>query len=145
VSSGLPDNLGEDLSAYIDGELSPERTQEIERLLVERPEVRAEVEALRAVSQQLGRLPRKLAPQEVGAVVRRAAEGPGRRASADAGGRTLRLFVRISVNRGGAHRVAGCAAGGANANRGSRGCAVQTRSAGGEQPAACATFGEARG
>ena len=59
------ENLGADLSAYIDGELSPERTREIECLLAESPEARKLLDQLRGVSRQLGDLPRVPAPKSL--------------------------------------------------------------------------------
>ena len=59
------EQLGEDLSAYLDGELAAERAQEVERLLSESAEARALLEELRGVSAQLGALPRVLAPDAV--------------------------------------------------------------------------------
>ena len=93
------DNLGPDLSAYLDGELPEERAREIERLLAEQPEYREQLEQLRAVSDQLSRLPRHRAPDELTAAMRRHAE---RRQLLDEAprprsGRVLRLFVRLTA------------------------------------------------
>lgn len=74
MATSQPDNLGQDLSAYLDGELSAERAREIERLLAERPELRQQLEALRAVANQLSRLPRHRAPDALVAAMQRAAE-----------------------------------------------------------------------
>ena len=57
--------LGADLSAYLDGELSQARAAEIEQLLAESPEARSMLEELRAISDQLGALPRTRAPRDL--------------------------------------------------------------------------------
>lgn len=44
-----------ELHAYVDGELTPERRAEVERILAERPDLRAEVEAWSAQKDLLGR------------------------------------------------------------------------------------------
>ncbi len=91
------EKLGADLSAYLDGELSPERTREIERLLKESEDVRRALTELRGVSRDLGDLPRMHAPAGLPESVRRAADrrvGPRQR-SPVGGARVLKLFTRI--------------------------------------------------
>ena len=85
------------LNAYLDGELSPERTREIERLLKESEDVRRALAELRGVSRDLGDLPRMHAPAGLPESVRRAADrrvGPRQR-SPVGGARVLKLFTRI--------------------------------------------------
>lgn len=76
-----------DLSAYLDRELSPERTREIEQLLRESEDARRLLNDLRDVSDRLAALPRHRAPDELTAAMARHAErrlllaaaGPARR------------------------------------------------------------------
>ena len=93
------DNLGPDLSAYLDGELPEQRARDIEHLLAQQPALRDQLEQWRAVSDQLGHLPRQRAPGELVAAMHRAAErrellGPTRPSAAQ---RTLKLFVRVTA------------------------------------------------
>jgi hypothetical protein len=100
VASADKDKLGADLSAYLDGELSPARAREIERLLTESAEARQTLAELRAVSQGLAGLPHARAPEDLPDMVRRNAErrallqdrSPARRT------RVLRLVTRISAS-----------------------------------------------
>lgn len=93
------DKLTADLSAYLDGELPPERTRQIEQHLAESEDARQTLEQLRRVSDQLAHLPRARAPDELTAAMRRHAERselldqprPTSRA------RILPLFVRLSA------------------------------------------------
>jgi hypothetical protein len=99
LATSRPDNLGQDLSAYLDGELSEERAREIERLLAERPELRQQLEALRDAANRLARLPRLRAPDALVAAMQRAAErnelfSPRRPVR---GGRLLRLSLRLTA------------------------------------------------
>jgi len=59
------EQLGADLSAYLDGELDPKRTSEIELLLERSEEARALLTKLRGMSRQLGDLPRMKAPEDL--------------------------------------------------------------------------------
>jgi hypothetical protein len=68
------EQLGDDLSAYLDGELAVERAQEVERLLSESAEARELLEELRRVSAQLGALPRLRVPDAVAVAVTSRAE-----------------------------------------------------------------------
>lgn len=94
-----PGNLEADLSAYVDGELPPQRAREIERLAAERPEVREELEQLRAVSRRVAALPRRGAPAAVVALVEREMERGARRGGAARRYQIwgLRWVVRISA------------------------------------------------
>ncbi len=91
------EQLGSDLSAYVDGELSPQRARQVERLLEESEDARRLLARLRSVSQDLGDLPRVPAPETLAETIRRARErrtpppqrGPAR------GWRVLRLATRI--------------------------------------------------
>jgi hypothetical protein len=62
-----PDDLEADLSAYLDGELSEQRTREVERWLAESEPARQMLEELRAVSGRLAGLPRLAAPEQLAA------------------------------------------------------------------------------
>lgn len=62
MASADKDNLNADLSAYLDGELTPQRAREVERHLAESAEARHTLEALRAISAGLADLPRVRAP-----------------------------------------------------------------------------------
>ncbi|MFH0983519.1 MAG: zf-HC2 domain-containing protein, partial [Planctomycetota bacterium] len=62
----LPQNeeqLGERLSAYLDGELGPEETAEVERILATEPQVREMLERLRRTVEAVHTLPRQSAPE----------------------------------------------------------------------------------
>ncbi len=54
--------LGEQLSAYLDGELSPSQMNAVERRLQRDPEAKARLEELRQTVDEVRRLPRELAP-----------------------------------------------------------------------------------
>lgn len=69
-----PDNLGPELSAYLDGELPAARAAEVERWLHAHPEAQVRLDLLRDVRGRLGALPRQAAPPAVGARLRLAAE-----------------------------------------------------------------------
>jgi hypothetical protein len=57
-----PDNLGEQLSAYVDGELTDAERADVERLLEDDPSARAELERLREAASWVRDLPRRSAP-----------------------------------------------------------------------------------
>ena len=99
MAPGKRDKLSEDLSAYLDGELPPERTREIERQLAESEACRETLEQLRGVSDLLQNLPRVRAPDELTAAMRRRAERHELLGEPRATGpsRLLRLFVRLSA------------------------------------------------
>lgn len=61
--------LSEELSAYLDGELEPPRSLEVEALLTEAREVRDLLHEHRRVSQRLCALPRVTAPIDLGAMI----------------------------------------------------------------------------
>jgi hypothetical protein len=94
------DMLAAELSAYLDGELTPERARAVEERLAESPAARQLLEELRGVTDQLAALPRHRAPDELAAALQRAAEQqlprgaspPLRRL------RTLRLLARLTVS-----------------------------------------------
>ncbi|MBN2446391.1 MAG: hypothetical protein JXO22_06690, partial [Phycisphaerae bacterium] len=68
------DKLGPDLSAYLDGELSPERAAEIEQLLADSPAARRRLEEFRAVSDRVANLPRQRAPEALDSLLRKQVE-----------------------------------------------------------------------
>lgn len=97
MASADREQLGADLSAYLDGELSPERARQVERLLEESEDARRLLEELRAVARNLGDLPRMRAPEGLAERIRHAAEGwvrPAQRSPAT-GLRVLRLVTRV--------------------------------------------------
>ncbi len=61
------DNLLDDLSAYLDGELSQARAAEVDRLLAESPDARAVLAGLREVREQVRGLPVRRAPAQLSA------------------------------------------------------------------------------
>lgn len=69
------------LTAYLDGELEPQERREVEARLAAQPELREQLEVLRAASKAVHDLPRKKAPASILAAVRgeiaRGAEGNG--------------------------------------------------------------------
>lgn len=69
------------LTAYLDGDLEPQERREVEARLEAQPELRAQLDALRAASQAVRNLPRKKAPASILASVRgeiaRGTEGKG--------------------------------------------------------------------
>ena len=83
------EQLGADLSAYLDGELSPERTRDVEQLLAESAEARELLDALRGVSLRLGELPRVEPPADLAQRVARHYERV--RAARTASTRTRRM------------------------------------------------------
>lgn len=92
--------LEADLSAYLDGELSPERMRAVERLLAESEEARQLLDDLRDVSDQLAALPRRAAPDALTAAMTRQAE---RRLLLDEPRsrrrwRTIRLFAQVGAS-----------------------------------------------
>jgi hypothetical protein len=100
LASADKEQLGADLSAYLDGELSPRRAREIERLLKESEGARRLLAELRAVSQDLRDLPRMRAPESLADAVRRANErqvAEPRRAPAGRM-RVVRLFTRVAAS-----------------------------------------------
>ena len=68
------DRFGEDLSAYLDGELPQQRTAELEQHLLGCDSCRGTFEQLRNVAERLAELPHVRAPDELTAAMRRAAE-----------------------------------------------------------------------
>ncbi|RMF75151.1 MAG: hypothetical protein D6744_13830, partial [Planctomycetota bacterium] len=58
-------NLSSELSAYLDGELTPERAKEVEQWLASSSSARAQLENLRSVRDELANLPRVEAPVEL--------------------------------------------------------------------------------
>ena len=97
MGSAEREQLGADLSAYLDGELSPRRAREVERLLGESEDARRRLAELRGVSEELRDLPRMRAPEVLAEWVRRSGERDARgRAGVPAGGiRVLRLLSRV--------------------------------------------------
>jgi len=63
-----------DLSAYLDGELTAERTQQVRQALDQDPALSAEMDGIRAVRDLLAALPRTRAPHELADSVLRRAE-----------------------------------------------------------------------
>ncbi len=59
------DNLGEQLSAYLDGELSDAETAEVERLVAADPQAREMLEAFRRTVETVRALPRQSAPDSL--------------------------------------------------------------------------------
>jgi anti-sigma factor RsiW len=97
LASADREQLGADLSAYLDGELSPERARQVERLLEESEDARRLLAELRAVARNLGDLPRMHAPEGLSERIRHAAEGwvsPSRRSPAT-GYRVLKVVTRV--------------------------------------------------
>ena len=91
-----PDNLGADLSAYLDGALDPQRTRAIERLLRESPAAREMLAELREVSRQLDELPRLRSPEDLAGAFR---GSPRRDATASLRrARLIRMVTRISAS-----------------------------------------------
>ena len=84
----------EELSAYLDGELSPERAREIESALERDPELQAELESLMAVDAAAGRAFAAMledpVPASLAATVRNAS--PGRPAN-DPGPPVVRRWI----------------------------------------------------
>jgi len=94
------DQVGAELSAYLDGELPPERAAEVERRLSESADYRQRLEELRGVCETLGRLPRLKAPEGLLGALRRQAERRMLLGEARVGGSTARavkLFVRLTA------------------------------------------------
>ncbi|MCP4592132.1 MAG: hypothetical protein GY842_15465 [bacterium] len=60
-----PEKLGEQLSAYLDGELSPLETAEVERILAADPQAAALLESLRRTADTVKSLPRRPAPADL--------------------------------------------------------------------------------
>jgi len=100
LASADKEQLGADLSAYLDGELSPRRAREVERLLKESKGARRLLAELRAVSQDLRDLPRMRAPELLAEAVRRASESQVKQPRRAPAGRmrVLRLFTRIAAS-----------------------------------------------
>ena len=67
-------DFGADLSAYLDGELSPEQTQRVEKLLAESAEARSQFDGLSRISEGLSDLPRAAAPETLVASIQRETE-----------------------------------------------------------------------
>ncbi|MFQ5804989.1 MAG: hypothetical protein ACE5I3_00915 [Phycisphaerae bacterium] len=100
MASADKERLGADLSAYLDGELSPERAREVERLLAESEQARRTLADLRAISQSLGDLPRRRAPAGLPDKVRRSVERQVLLQERAPAGRprVLKLVARISAS-----------------------------------------------
>jgi hypothetical protein len=100
LASADKEKLLADLSAYLDGELSPERAREVERFLSESEEARRTLADLRAVCEALRTLPRMHAPGALPERVRRSVERqvllPKRPPAGRA--RVLKLAARISAS-----------------------------------------------
>jgi len=75
--------IREDLSAYLDGELSEPRACEVQQALRDDTALAVEFEALRAVRDRLGRLPRASAPAGMTQVVLERIGRPGQAARRD--------------------------------------------------------------
>lgn len=99
MTPGKPDKYGDDLSAYLDGELPEDKARQVERWLAESDECRQTLEQLRQVSDQLGSLPRYRAPDQLTSAMRLAAERKAlleeRRTAT--GGRALRICLRLTA------------------------------------------------
>jgi hypothetical protein len=74
VAESEPDTLEADLSAYLDGELSEERTAQVQAALKKSAEARRLLEQLRTTVRALNALPRIAAPPELADELRQAAE-----------------------------------------------------------------------
>lgn len=94
------DRFGEDLSAYLDGELPQQRAAELEQHLLGCDSCRGTFEQLRNVAEQLAELPHVRAPDELTAAMRRAAERQvlleARKPPTKA--RAWKLFARVSAS-----------------------------------------------
>ena len=89
-----PDNLGEQLSAYLDGELTDAERTAIEQLLERDPSARAELERLQEAASWVRDLPRRPAPANLTVDVMRrieAQKASGERTAES--GRIIRWFV----------------------------------------------------
>ncbi|KKM72936.1 hypothetical protein LCGC14_1415600, partial [marine sediment metagenome] len=60
--SSQKDKIREQLSAYLDGELTEAQAERVVRAAAQDPELAAELAALRRVSEMVGSLPREAAP-----------------------------------------------------------------------------------
>jgi len=107
VAPAEKDKLFADLSAYLDGELSPRRAREIERLLAESAEARQMLADLRGIADALAALPRKRAPADLPQRVRREAERQVllQEPAGLRRGRVIRLALRLTAS---AAVIAGC-------------------------------------
>jgi len=94
------DEFGEDLSAYLDGELPQQRAAELEQHLLGCDSCRGTFEQLRNVAERLAELPHVRAPDELTAAMRRAAERQVllevRTPRAET--RVWKLFARVSAS-----------------------------------------------
>ncbi len=97
MASADKEQLGADLSAYLDGELEPQRAAEIEHILAESEEARRMLADLHTVSESLGTLPRMKAPVDF---ARQAAKSSERQALLErpvrSSGAVWRIVWRIS-------------------------------------------------
>ena len=71
-----PQQRGEAISAYLDGELTPDELAAFERFLETSPEARAEVQQMRQVVQQVAALPRSTAPPDMRAAIQEQIASP---------------------------------------------------------------------
>ncbi|RME36652.1 MAG: hypothetical protein D6788_11160 [Planctomycetota bacterium] len=94
-----PEQIGEQLTAYLDGELDEPQRREMEKLIARRPEVRRRLEEMRRVSHLVSSLPRHDAPPSIAEDVQRHLE---RSALVDDwdGGRDEAPPVRLGWGRG---------------------------------------------
>ena len=94
------DKLGEQLSAYLDGELDEACAAEVEALIEQSDEARQLLDELRAVADHVANLPRVRAPDSLGGKVRQHAEREilaGKRRH-QRGGRIIRLLGTITAS-----------------------------------------------
>ncbi len=97
MSREVPDNLRADLSAYLDGELPPERVEAVERTLATSAECRRVLIELRETSQALAQLPRHAAPGDFArTTLARAPETLGSRSAPRPPMRVARLAMRLT-------------------------------------------------
>ncbi|GEM_PF-3684887 len=82
------------MSAYLDGEISPEDAQALEGHLREQPETHAELEALRRTKALVAGLPRPVAPVDF---YEQVARGLRRRARTDPAAWLLTLAIPLQV------------------------------------------------
>lgn len=93
VNSPSPENLHAELSAYLDGELSPERAREVDELLAHSDSARRLFEDLRVISRGLAELPRHAAPEGIAEQVLQRATGIS--LAADLRARRRLLLVQV--------------------------------------------------
>jgi len=100
VASAEEKKLLADLSAYLDGELGPERARQVEAFLAHSEEARRTLDQLRTISAALRALPRVRAPGHLAESVQCAAERQALLSDRPAAGRqrVLRLVAQISAS-----------------------------------------------